>query len=69
MPPLWSICSPAYFARLTVLALTVGLTACGERAGGAQSDHNAGAPAADVESWTARADRPVRRSIRARSSR
>jgi hypothetical protein len=49
MPHLWSICPPAYFARLTVLALTLGLAACGERAGGAQSDHNAGAPAADVE--------------------
>jgi hypothetical protein len=49
MPHLWSVCSPAHFARLTGLALTLGLTACGERVGGAQSDHNAGAAAANVE--------------------
>jgi hypothetical protein len=45
----WSTCSPAHLARLTMLALTLGLAACGEGEGKAQSDLNAGARAADVE--------------------
>ena len=49
MPPLWPVRIPAPLARLTVLALTLGLTACGERAGGTQSDRNAGAASAAEE--------------------
>jgi hypothetical protein len=49
MPSPWPVRIPAPVTRLTALALTLGLTACGERAGGTQSDRNAGARAAAEE--------------------
>lgn len=58
MPPLWPVRIPAPFARLTVLALTLGLTACGERAEGTQSDRNAGAASAAEEPDGGAPERP-----------